>query len=79
LAAASDQRQLASAPEIPPREALTMRSRSPFEGAEVMNMSPAVAEELSLQGASRGVVVAPVTDGSTAAQVGVRRATSSLP
>jgi Do/DeqQ family serine protease len=65
--------KLASAPEIPPRDALTIRSRSPFEGAEVMNMSPAVAEELSLQGASRGVVVAAVGDGSTAAQVGVQK------
>ena len=39
-----------------------------------MNMSPAVAEELSLDGASQGVVVA---DGratnSTAAQVGVQK------
>jgi Do/DeqQ family serine protease len=65
--------KLASAPEIPPREALTIRSRSPFDGAEVMNVSPAVAEELSLQRASRGVVVAAVTDGSTAAQVGVQK------
>src|SRR5262249_34418216 len=65
--------KLASAPEIPPRAALTIRGRSPFGGAEVMNMSPAVAEELSLQGASRGVVVAAVTDGSTAAQVGVQK------
>ena len=44
--------KLAAAPEIPPRDALTIRSRSPFEGAEVMNMSPAVAEELSLDGAA---------------------------
>ena len=65
--------KLAPAPEIPPRDALTIRSRSPFEGAEVMNMSPAVAEELSLEGASQGVVVAAVKDGSTAAAVGVQR------
>ena len=65
--------KLAPAPEIPPRDALTIRSRSPFEGAEVMNMSPAVAEELSLEGASQGVVVAAVKDGSTAAAVGVQK------
>jgi Do/DeqQ family serine protease len=65
--------KLAAAPEIPPREALTIRSRSPFEGAEVMNMSPAVAEELSLEGALQGVVVAAVRDGSTAAAVGVQK------
>ena len=38
-----------------------------------MNLSPAVKEELSLQGASDGVVVAAVADGSTAAQVGVQK------
>ena len=65
--------QLAAAPEVPPRDALTIRGRSPFDGAQVMNMSPAVAEELSLDGASQGVVVAGVTDNSTAAQVGVQK------
>jgi S1-C subfamily serine protease len=39
----------------------------------VMNMSPAVAEELSLEGALEGVVVASVGDDSTAAQVGVQK------
>ena len=58
---------------MPPRDALTIRSRSPFEGAEVMNMSPAVAEELSLDGALHGVVVASVGDNSTAAEVGVQK------
>ena len=65
--------KLAAAPEIPPRDALTIHSRSPFEGAEVMNMSPAVAEELSLDGARHGVVVASVGDDSTAAEVGVQK------
>jgi Do/DeqQ family serine protease len=65
--------KLAAAPEIPPRDALIIRSRSPFQGAEVMNMSPAVAEELSLEGAPDGVVVASVGDGSTAAEVGVQK------
>jgi Do/DeqQ family serine protease len=65
--------KLATAPEIPSRDALTIKSRSPFQGAEVMNMSPAVAEELSLEGAPQGVVVASVEDGSTAAEVGVQK------
>jgi S1-C subfamily serine protease len=65
--------KLAAAPEVPPRDALTIKSRSPFEGAQVMNMSPAVAEELSLEGASQVVVVATVGDNSTAAQVGVQK------
>jgi Do/DeqQ family serine protease len=65
--------RLASAPEIPPRDALTIHGGSPFDGAEVMNLSPAVTEELSLQGVSVGVVVAAVADGSTAAEVGVQK------
>ncbi len=65
--------KLASAPETPPRDALTIHSRSPFDGAEVMNLSPAVMEELSLEGAGEGVVVAAVGEGSTAAQVGVQK------
>jgi Do/DeqQ family serine protease len=65
--------KLASAPEIPPRDTLTIHTPSPFEGAEVMNLSPAVTEELSLHGVSEGVVVAAVADGSTAAQVGVQK------
>ncbi len=65
--------KLASAPEVPPRDALTIKSRSPFDGAQVMNLSPAVMEELSLQGASEGVVVVAVADGSTAAEVGVQK------
>src|SRR5208337_3672089 len=65
--------RLASAPEIPPRDTLTIHGRSPFDGAEVMNLSPAVTEELSLQGVSAGVVVDAVPDGSAAAQVGVQK------
>jgi Do/DeqQ family serine protease len=65
--------KLASAPEVPPRDALTIHARSPFDGAQVMNLSPAVTEELSLQGAHEGVVIAAVSDGSTAAQVGVQK------
>jgi Do/DeqQ family serine protease len=65
--------RLASAPEIPPRDARTIHGRSPFDGAEVMNLSPAVMEELSLQGVSEGVVVAAVADSSTAAQVGLQK------
>jgi Do/DeqQ family serine protease len=65
--------KLAAAPENPPRDTLTIHSRSPFEGAQVMNVSPAVAEELSLEGALEGVVVASVGDDSTAAQVGVQK------
>ena len=65
--------KLVSAPEIPAREALTIHGRSPFDGALVMNMSPAVAEELSLDGGQTGVVVASVGDNTTAAQIGLQK------
>jgi S1-C subfamily serine protease len=38
-----------------------------------MNLSPAVAEELSLGGRAEGVVVASVGETSTAARVGVQK------
>jgi Do/DeqQ family serine protease len=65
--------KLAAAPENPPREAIRIKSRSPFQGALVMNVSPAVAEELSLEGVGEGVVVADVAEGSLAANFGVQK------
>ncbi len=65
--------KLRAAPETPPRDALTIHGRSPFQGALVMNLSPAVSEELSLDGAHQGVVVASVGENSPAAEVGVQK------
>src|SRR5580692_12051933 len=64
---------LVAAPEKPPRDAIKIKTLSPFQGAVVMNLSPAVAEELSLENAHEGVVVADVPEGSTAANVGVQK------
>jgi Do/DeqQ family serine protease len=65
--------KLVAAPEKPPRDAIKIKTLSPFQGAVVMNLSPAVAEELSLENAHEGVVVADVPEGSTAASVGVQK------
>jgi len=69
--------KLAAAPETPPRDTLRIKGRSPFQGAEVMNLSPAVAEELSLQsnaeGAIEGVIVTDVEQDSMAANLGVQK------
>jgi Do/DeqQ family serine protease len=69
--------KLAAAPETPPREAIRIKNRSPFQGAEVMNLSPAVVEELSLQSdaakVSEGVVVADVAPDSLAGNIGVQK------
>ncbi|MFG1392832.1 Do family serine endopeptidase [Xanthobacter agilis] len=63
---------LESAPETPPREAVQLRARSPFGGATIVNLSPAVAEELRVDGAASGVVIAEIADGTPAAQAGFK-------
>jgi Do/DeqQ family serine protease len=63
---------LKPAPETVPRDARVLREYSPFEGATVMNLSPAVSEELGLEGLFEGVVIASVNRGSAANQVGMR-------
>lgn len=63
----------APAPETRPRDAVTLRSRSPFAGAVALNLSPAVAEELSLDATQEGVVLSDVEPGSAAAQLGFRK------
>ena len=65
--------KLTPAPETPPRDALTIKGRSPFQGAEVLNISPAVIEEMSVGNAHEGVVVAAVGENSAAAEVGVQK------
>jgi Do/DeqQ family serine protease len=60
------------APETVPRDTRLLSEYSPFEGATVMNLSPAVAEELRLEGTLEGVVVAAVNPAGTAARVGLK-------
>jgi len=55
------------------RDEITLSSRSPFQGAQVANISPAVADELHLDADTQGVVVIGLTDNSTAASVGFQK------
>jgi Do/DeqQ family serine protease len=65
---------LQPAPEIPPRDTTTIIGASPFAGLTVVNLSPAVAEDLALaDAADGGVVVDDVKSGSQAAYAGFRR------
>jgi Do/DeqQ family serine protease len=64
--------RLQPAPEIPARDQIVMKGRSPFAGATVVNASPAVAEEMQLN-AQEGVVVADVEEGSPASRVGLQK------
>ena len=56
-----------------PRDEITIRSRSPFSGAKVANLSPALADELQLQNADEGVAIVDVDNGSYASNLGFRR------
>ena len=64
--------KLVPAPENPPRETLKVSGRSPFNGTILMNLSPAVAEEFSIEIAKEGVVIAEIVNGSIAADVGLQ-------
>jgi len=64
---------LIAAPEDPPRQTLMIKGRNPFSGAEVVNLSPSVIDELGYTGGvDEGVIVTKVARGSLAAQLGVK-------
>jgi Do/DeqQ family serine protease len=63
---------LQSAPETP-REEVEIRARSPFLGATVANLSPALADDLRLDSQAQGVVIVGVASGSTAQSIGFRK------
>ena len=56
-----------------PLDQVAIRSRSPFLGATVANISPALADELRLDPQSEGVVIVGVADGSAAQSVGFHK------
>ncbi|MGZ8325721.1 MAG: PDZ domain-containing protein, partial [Rhodoplanes sp.] len=60
------------APESP-RDERVIRSRSPFMGAKVSNMSPALAEELRLDATLQGAIIVELTEGSAAHGMGFFR------
>ena len=55
------------------RNEIVLTSRSPFQGAKVANISPAVADELHLDTDTEGVVVTDLGDDTTAANVGFQK------
>ncbi|HET8972970.1 MAG TPA: Do family serine endopeptidase [Pseudolabrys sp.] len=60
------------APEMP-REEIVIRSRSPFSGVKIANLSPALIDELQVRNAEEGVVVVDVDNGSYASNLGFQR------
>jgi Do/DeqQ family serine protease len=56
-----------------PLDQVEIKARSPFLGATVANLSPALADELHLDTQTEGVVIADVADGSTAQSIGFQK------
>ena len=65
--------RLIAAPETPPRETAKIAGRSPFAGATVVNLSPAVNEDMAVKQFYEGVVVTDVAENSLAANVQLQR------
>lgn len=68
--------KLAIALEVAPdtnRDEIVITNRSPFQGARVANISPAVADELRLDSNIEGVVVTELAEDGTAANVGFKK------
>ena len=63
---------LETAPDVG-RNEIVLTSRSPFQGAKVANISPAVADEMHLDADTEGVVVEDIADGSIAANYGFQK------
>ncbi len=61
------------APETVPRDEQLLSGKGPLSGAKVVNLSPAVAEEIGLEGPSAGVLVLDIARGSIAARVGLEK------
>ncbi len=60
------------APDLP-RDPVKIAGSSPFAGATVINISPAVAEEYSLDSARQGVVISDIDEASRAAALSLAK------
>ena len=68
--------KLAVALEVAPdtdRDERVISARSPFQGAKVVNISPAVADELRLDPNTQGVVISDIEGDALAANVGFQK------
>ena len=63
---------LESAPDSSHDE-ITINSPSPFQGAKVSNLSPALADDLRIDPSAKGVVIVEVANGSPAQRLGFQK------
>ncbi|MGL1921539.1 MAG: Do family serine endopeptidase [Hyphomicrobiales bacterium] len=64
--------EMTGAPEEPPRRTTLIEGDTPFTGAEIMNISPALVEEMSLPLGSVGVIIGHVNVNSNAQKYGFK-------
>jgi Do/DeqQ family serine protease len=55
------------------RDEIVIKARSPFQGAKVANISPALADELKLDSSIEGIVVIDLPENAIAANVGFKK------
>ena len=55
------------------RDEIVIKSRSPFQGAKVSNISPALADDLKLDSSIEGIVVTDLADDAPALGVGFKK------
>ncbi len=65
--------KLQPAPAMPPRDLVKLGGNTVFTGISAVNLSPAVAEELSVVDNKEGVVIADVAPDSNAATVNFKK------
>jgi Do/DeqQ family serine protease len=63
---------LEAAPDAP-HEELVIASPSPFQGAKISNLSPALADDLRIDPSTQGVVIVEIASGSPAQSLGFQR------
>src|SRR5690606_32604961 len=61
------------APETVPRNETVLSGEGPLSGAKVVNLSPAVAQELGIEGPAHGVMIIEVGRGTVAARAGFEK------
>ncbi len=63
---------LEAPPEVPARDEAVLQGNVPLSGAKIANLSPALADELSLPTEASGVIVLEVARGTVASRLGLR-------
>jgi serine protease Do len=64
--------KLVAPPEVPARDQTDVAGRNPFTGATIVNINPALAEEVGINSGLSGVMVLGIKRGSVANRLGVQ-------